>query len=130
MWSFSRFLFAISFLIGLSGCSTGQSEKVVVVDAAKVKHLMSEGILVVDVRTPKEYESGRISGAVPIDFLAKDFKDKIAGLDKTKPVIIYCGVGGRSKKATDIMSEMGFHQIYDYQGGFSDWSAKGEEIER
>ncbi|MEM6831685.1 MAG: rhodanese-like domain-containing protein [Bacteroidota bacterium] len=125
-----KFLFQLPLVFALSGCQPNQETGVTIVNAAQVKQLLEEEVTVIDVRTPQEYDNGRIKGALLINFLGKDFEEEVIKLDKSKPLLIYCGVGGRSKKACEQMLKVGFERLYDYQGGFSDWSSKGEEIER
>ncbi len=83
-----------------------------------------EGYQLVDVRTPQEYNAGKIGDAKNINFFDPDFKTQIAELDMTKPVLIYCASGNRSGKATLIMKEMGFTEIYDLRGGYGSWPFK------
>jgi rhodanese-related sulfurtransferase len=89
--------------------------------------LASPNIQVIDVRTPEEYKAGHINDALNINFYGADFKAQMARLDKSKPLAVYCGVGGRSAKAAAIVSELGFKTIYDLQGGMSAWRSKGKK---
>ncbi len=76
----------------------------------------------IDVRTPREYDTGHIENAVNIDFLSPDFEEKIlAQLDKDKPVFVYCQVGGRSAKAATVLKKQGFKTIYELKGGYAVW---------
>ena len=75
----------------------------------------------VDVRTPDEYTSGHLAGAQNIDFYDESFKDRMAKLDKTKPVFIYCKSGGRSGKALNQLTAMGFTEVYNLNGGINEW---------
>lgn len=77
----------------------------------------------IDVRTSMEFKAGHIGNAQNIDFLQRDtFKTKIEKLDRDKPVYLYCKMGGRSHKAAILLQEMGFKKVYDYSGGYDDWS--------
>lgn len=78
-------------------------------------------VQLIDVRTPEEYEEGHIENATLIDFNSEDFKENVQTLDKTRPVYVYCGSGGRSALASELMAELGFNEIYDLQGGFLAW---------
>jgi rhodanese-related sulfurtransferase len=93
-------------------------------DAFIAKLQSSNGGQLVDVRTPEEFNEGKIENAQNIDFYANDFKSKIEALDKSKPVFIYCRSGGRSAKAANIFKEAGFKEIYDLQGGYMNYSSK------
>ncbi|BBO84441.1 sulfurtransferase [Desulfosarcina ovata subsp. sediminis] len=80
-----------------------------------------EDVTILDVRQPKEYESGHIPGAVlaPLPGLT-DHLDKI---DKNKPVMVYCAVGGRSRVAAQLLSGQGFKNILNLSGGFKAWTS-------
>ena len=75
----------------------------------------------VDVRTPEEYDAGKIGEAINLNFYDDNFKTEIAKLKKEEPVLVYCKAGGRSKKAADIMVELGFKEIYELEKGYSSW---------
>lgn len=122
-------LFVFSMLF-LSCQVNGQNvERIGPEEFEKVLNDLSDPQLI-DVRTPDEYEMGHLSGAKLIDFREKDFKTKMSTLDKTRPVLVYCAVGGRSGKAADMLKEMGFSQVYDLEGGINAWSGTGKEVER
>ena len=80
---------------------------------------------IIDVRTPEEYASQHIDNARNINWNGNDFEAKASQLDKKKPIYVYCMVGGRSKKASDKLVEMGFSKVYDLQGGIMKWNAAG-----
>jgi rhodanese-related sulfurtransferase/rubrerythrin len=72
-----------------------------------------------DVRQPGEYESEHIPGArlIPLPGL----KDGRRQLDSHKPLIVYCASGGRSLAAAQLLSGLGFNEIYNLQGGIKAW---------
>lgn len=78
----------------------------------------------VDVRTPEEYNVTHLKSSQNICVTTSDFKEKVAKLDTTKPIYVYCKKGGRSAKASKILAEMGFKEIYDLQGGITNWEDK------
>ena len=80
---------------------------------------------IIDVRSPEEYASQHLDNAKNINWNGNDFESKVATLDKKQPVFVYCMVGGRSKKASDKLVEMGFSKVYDLQGGIMKWNAAG-----
>jgi rhodanese-related sulfurtransferase len=88
-----------------------------------------DGVQLVDVRTPEEFEEGHIKGFQNIDFMSDTFQEDIEKLDKTKPVIVYCKSGNRSGKSCEIMKEKGFVKIYDLEGGIEKWKYEGNEVE-
>lgn len=71
------------------------------------------GAVVIDVRTPGEFDSGHLEGAVNIDVQAPDFEAKISGLETTGRYLVYCRSGNRSKAAIDIMRSLGFSDLTD-----------------
>lgn len=78
-----------------------------------------EGILI-DVRTPQEYNDGHILGAKNID-INNNFILEISQLDTNTPVYVYCAAGGRSSKAMKQMTSLGFKEVYNLLGGYGDW---------
>ena len=79
-------------------------------------------IQLIDVRTAQEYNLGFIANAVNLDIYKKQsFLKGLEKLDKEKPVYVYCQAGGRSRNAANILKEMGFTEIYDLQGGYSNY---------
>lgn len=111
---------------GNSTTTTAQTAaKTRVVSATEFKSLTEkEGYQLLDVRTPDEYNAGKIGNAVNINFFDADFAAQVDKLDKSKPVLIYCASGNRSGKATAIMKNMGFTEIIDLQGGYGNWPFK------
>ena len=80
---------------------------------------------VLDVRTAQEVAGGTLPGAVNIDFFAPDFARQLGRLDKTKPVFVYCAVGGRSGKAAQQLQQAGFKTVYNLSGGMQAWQQAG-----
>lgn len=96
-----------------------------VVGASEFKQLMSrKDVQLIDVRTPAEYKAGKIGEARNIDYYSPNFKNEVGQLDKTKPVLVYCAVGGRSGQAASVLKNMGFKEIYDLKGGYNGWPEK------
>lgn len=67
--------------------------------------------LVIDVRSPGEYASGHVQGAInlPLDRLAQEI-GRVAP-DKSAPVMMYCLSGGRSGGACRLMQQLGYRQV-------------------
>ena len=86
------------------------------------KLLLSQGAVIVDVRSPGEFKSGHIKGAIniPLD----QVKNKIGELKKkNKPIITCCLSGSRSGMAKRIISSAG---IECYNGG--SWNSLSYKI--
>ncbi|HYB40090.1 MAG TPA: molybdopterin-dependent oxidoreductase [Mycobacterium sp.] len=82
----------------------------------------------VDVRCPGEVAGGIIPGAREIPLPA--LTDSIAGLDRTAPVVVYCGSGYRSMVAASVLRASGFDDVSDLVGGFGAWQAAGLPVSR
>lgn len=78
-----------------------------------------------DVRTPAEYSSEHLDKAANVDWNGADFEAKAAALDKSKPVFVYCKVGGRSAQAANKLQQMGFSEVYNMDGGILKWNSTG-----
>lgn len=76
----------------------------------------NSNFIVLDVRTPAEFEINRLPKAINIDIHAYDFTDRINALDRTKTYLVYCRTGGRSTSATELMEDLGFRNIYTVKG--------------
>ena len=84
-------------------------------------------VVVLDVRTEKEFKAGHIPGAVLIDANSPTF-DKDAGkLDRSKVYLVHCAAGVRSLKACNAMRGLEFTNLYNVRGGYRAWVADGHE---
>ncbi len=90
--------------------------------------LGNEDINLVDVREPVEFAAGRIDGAklIPLGELEKRHKE----IDHSKPIYVICRTGNRSGKAQQKLSELGFENVINVQGGFKAWQNEGFDFER
>ena len=91
--------------------------------AHKLNELDNE--LLIDVRTPDEYNTGHLEGATILDFRDSNFRKQVDHLDRSRPVMIYCAAGGRSSAAVTVLQELGFAEIYELQGGLTSWVGEG-----
>lgn len=95
-----------------------------------VKMLSKVKPIIIDLRTPREFNQGHLKGAQNINFYSANFVKKLKALDKTKPYLIYCAVGGRSGRTFDAMKKMGFQQVFHMNEGYTKWHAKNLPIVR
>ena len=126
-----RFLFCITIISAIFySCETnGQSKSLVAPKEASDLLKKDQNIQLVDVRTSGEYKKGHLKDAALIDFYG-NFKSEVKNLDKSKPVMVYCAVGGRSAKAAKILRNAGFNEVYDMKGGIQAWNKSGLPIEK
>ena len=103
----------------LSGCSSSQG--VTDLGAGEfISQSQAEGVVLIDVRTPEEFNEGHIAGALNIDVQSSSFDSEIATLDKSVTYALYCRSGNRSGVAAGKMSDAGFTSILNAQVGFID----------
>ncbi len=81
----------------------------------------SKDYILIDVRTPREYDKGHIANAVNISYFGNEFKASIEKLPKDKLVFMYCQTQHRSPLASKFMKKKGFPHIIDLSGGFMKW---------
>ncbi|MBS1557168.1 MAG: rhodanese-like domain-containing protein [Bacteroidetes bacterium] len=98
------------------------------VDAFEKKLAATKEKTILDVRTPEEFKEGHLSGAQQLDVHQKDFREKAAKLDKSKPLFVYCLGGVRSRSAASILASLGFSTIYNLEGGIQSWEAGKKPI--
>ena len=109
-----KVLYFIAFIFAflLTSCMGTKTE----ITTMEIIHFNPEeekkGVLI-DVRTPDEFKSGHLPGAINIDVLSDDFAEKMSELNKKGHVYVYCKSGMRSAKATAIMDTLGFRHIYN-----------------
>mgnify|MGYP001822729083 CR=1 FL=1 len=94
------------------------------------KLIVSNKGLIIDVRTPEEYQTGSIPGSENIDFKGEKFQADIDSLDRGTPVYLYCRSGRRSGITMTMMQEMGFTEIYNLNGGILAWSEEGLPVQK
>jgi len=96
-----KFFAALALLLGatvaLAGCASSEPVE------------LSEDTVIIDVRTPAEFASGHLDGAVNIDVQSPDFASQIMELDPNGDYFVYCRSGNRSGQAIAQMNQMGFN---------------------
>lgn len=111
----------------LSSCNSTTSEVSKAVTPNELQELLNqEHIQILDVRTPNEFQSGHIEGAININFYDLNFEDKLKALDANYPVVVYCKKGFRSAKVALILLKKDFKNIYDLEGGFDNWKTSNK----
>ena len=106
------------------------------VDRAGAEALMAEGALVVDVRdAPELVHDGKVVGARHVSRGMLEFRADAASpfhdpeFRPDRPVVLYCGAGGRAALAGKSLKDMGFARVYNL-GAFKDWVEAGGAVER
>ncbi len=89
------------------------------------KFQSDENAVILDVRTPEEFETSRIPNSKNIDFYnPQNFMQEIEKLDRDNCYYVYCRTGVRSANSCQLMNELGFDKVYNLLGGIVEW--KGE----
>lgn len=95
-----RILTAIAIALGLTfavaACSSSPGYEV------------TSETVIIDVRTPEEFATGHLDGAINIDVNSPDFREQVMALDTNGEYFIYCRSGNRSGEAIKQMNQMGF----------------------
>lgn len=81
------------------------------------KYESTNNAVLLDVRTPAEFEAGHMAGAMNVDIENQSFGDEIKKLDPAKTYFVYCRSGNRSGQAIAFMKANGFQSVYELQGG-------------
>ena len=79
----------------------------------KMKELVGDGAILIDVREKDEYDEGHLDNAINISYTV--IGDKIGEItsDLDKKIVVYCKSGGRSNKAANTLKLLGYKNIYD-----------------
>ena len=108
------------------------------VDPAALRDELAAGdLLLVDVREPDEHRLGHVPGAVliprgtiePAADLRFPKRHPELSRARTRRVVLYCGTGGRSALACDVLQEMGFENVASLAGGFAAWQAAELDVD-
>lgn len=102
---------------GVQRVSPSQADAVIAADP--------DGLVVLDIRTPEEFDRVRLADAALIDFYEPDFAERVAELDRDVPYVLYCNSGNRTASAAQLMRDLGFAEVYEVDGGIQGWLAAG-----
>jgi phage shock protein E len=121
------YLVSALLLLGLlSGCSNVTTEinkasfTNIKPEEAKKRLDSEKGIVLLDVRTKEEYDTGYIKGSIliPLDNVKEEAERKLK--DKDAPIFVYCRSGNRSTSAASILANLGYKNVYNL-GGINNW---------
>lgn len=89
------------------------------VSSADARRMVQEGAKLVDVRSPGEFSSGHLPGAINVPLQELSSHVKKLG-EKDKPVVLYCASGTRSAMAKSTLKGLGFTQVHNL-GSMGRW---------
>lgn len=130
----------LSAAVLLGACGSGTAtvdapvtQSIELINAGEANQLLADNsgsgdFVILDIRTPDEFNSGRIAGSVNLDFYESNFASELDKLDKDKTYFVYCNSGNRSGSAMGTMRDLGFTDVYDLDGGIQAWYSSGFDI--
>lgn len=86
-----------------------------------------EATYVLDVRSPEEYASGHVPGAVNIPY--DQIASRIAEVPKDKDVVLYCKSGRRAGIAAEVLAGQGYTRLQHLEGDIVAWVDKGRPVD-
>ncbi len=144
MKKLTNFSLALLLVIGFISCGNSQNQSKEVktignkqtatiaknISATEFQQIINskKDVVVLDVRTLEEVAAGAIEGSTHLDIYDPKFKQTLEGMDKDKPVMVYCAVGGRSAQAMQMIKKMGFKEVYNLSGGIRAWQNEGKPV--
>ena len=128
-------LFILLFGFMLPSCGAQQDRNITALAPTEAsnlieKHKGDSEFVILDIRTPGEYQSGHLQNAIMIDFYAQSFADEIGRLDRDKSYLVYCRSGNRSARSMDLFKKLQFQKIYHLTSGIREWISKGLPLVR
>lgn len=126
----SLFLIHLVVMVAALGCGASAAINVQQLAALEAKALIEKQVgnpnfVILDIRTPKEFNQGHIANAVMLDYYSPGFIQGLQKLDKTKTYLIYCRSGNRSSRTLRMIEKMGFQKkTYHLQRGIIEWTEK------
>lgn len=103
------------------------------VDVAKAKALFDKKVAFVDTRNDKDWDAGRIPGALHMDIHKGAFTQEALGakVKKDQEVVMYCNGEKclRSSEAAEKAVGWGYSKVYYFRDGFPAWQAAGYPAE-
>ena len=86
--------------------------------------------LLLDVRTPEEWNDGHLEGASHADYWGDEqaFQAAMDAIPRDRPVLVYCAGGGRSGLTAKELIKAGHHEVYNLENGISGWIDEGHPV--
>jgi len=76
-----------------------------------IKEIISNGAVIIDVRTKQEYAAGHVAGSLNIPL--SEIPQALEWLVKDVPLVVCCASGSRSEEAKNILQSNGFEKVYN-----------------
>jgi rhodanese-related sulfurtransferase len=99
--------------------AAGATFKTITPAEAKTMIENRSDLVLVDVRSPEEFQGGALPGSTLIPFW--DLTKGRHNLPKDKPILLVCAVGGRSLVCGQMLASQGYREVYNLEGGLDAW---------
>ena len=127
-------LLSVILTLSIAGCSSEAPNPAISndlgytqisTDEAVTMMAEEDGYVILDVRTPEEFQEKHIAGAIniPNEEIGTEPIDQLADLDQL--ILVYCRSGNRSKQASEKLAALGYTNVYEF-GGINDWTGETE----
>lgn len=121
----------LALLAVAASCVRGGVTRGVSIEPSELAARISSGKapVVLDVRSPDEFASGHIPGAVNVPL--NELSERLAALElaPTDEIVVHCEHGGRAKAAASMLRESGYTGVRDLSGHMDAWRSKGFPLE-
>jgi rhodanese-related sulfurtransferase len=97
------------------------------VEVHDVPDPLPQGLVLLDVREPVEWDSGHIAGALHIPMMS--IPERLAAIPDGGPVVVVCAVGSRSARVAAFLQQQGL-DAYNLAGGMVAWQRAGRPVTR
>jgi phage shock protein E len=123
---------AVVFIVLLASCNSRAQENGFsnIQPGGLATFLKENNAVILDVRTPREWDGGKVEAALTINLGHPGFNETIAELDRDATYLVYCNSGNRSRIASQRMVDMGFKNIFNYNGYHYQIRQEYEELEK
>lgn len=88
-----------------------------------------EDVLFLDVREPEEYASGHLPGATSIPRGLLEYKASSELPDRDRRIVTHCALGGRGALSASTLTQMGYTNVANMEGGINAWREQGFDLE-
>jgi len=119
---------SVLLLIMFFSCLQINTPQVNLISDSELAEIQEVEYVLIDVRTPNEYDTGYIQEALNIDFYSDSFNKNILSLKKDLKIILYCRTNNRSTKTANMLIENGYLDVSVIEGGISSWVKSGYDI--
>ncbi len=101
------------------------------IEADDLQVLLQEdsSIVVLDTRSPEEYQAGHLKSARFVNYTTFQLSD-IQDISEETPVVVYCLSGGRSGRVAQQLLKAGYQDVKNLSGGIRSWQAAGLNVKK